>query len=138
MRKFTRSWRREGRPRLRDAGQPLSEYGVLKLNVEAAERAYDTAMERRVVNQIDSRASETNVAILSPAVVPWTPYRPRIMLNLALALASGIMLGVALVALLESQDRRVRCTEDLLSASQLPLLAVLGEEGRPAGLLVLG
>ena len=128
----------EVRTHLSDAGQPLSEYGVLKLNVEAAERAYDTAMERRVVNQIDSRASETNVAILSPAVVPWTPYRPRIMLNLALALASGIMLGVALVALLESQDRRVRCTEDLLSASQLPLLAVLGEEGRPAGLLLLG
>jgi uncharacterized protein involved in exopolysaccharide biosynthesis len=116
-----------------------NEFTVLQLNVDSAERAYDTAMQRHVVSQIDSRASETNIAVLSPAAVPWVAYRPKIALNVALSLVSGILLGAALVTLLETRDRRVRSTEDLLIASQLPLLAVLGdEEQRPAALLLLG
>jgi protein tyrosine kinase modulator len=108
---------------------------VLQHNVESAERAYDTALERYSSSQIDSRASQTNVAILSPAAVPLQAYRPNIPLNLALSLITGLGLGCALVALLERQDPRIRCAEDLMSAVQVPLLAVLGNESRHAGLL---
>jgi len=113
--------------------QPLEQ--VLTRNVESAERAYDTAMQRYVVSQVDSRASQTNVAVLNPAVPPLAAYRPNIPLNLALSLISGIALGGILVVLLEMQDRRVRSAEDLLSMNRLPLLAVLGNDRRPAGLL---
>jgi protein tyrosine kinase modulator len=113
--------------------QPLEQ--VLARNVESAERAYDTAMQRYVVSQVESRASQTNVVVLNPAVPPLAPYRPNIALNLALSLISGIAFGGILVVLLEMQDRRVRTAEDLLSMNRLPLLAVLGEERRPAGLL---
>ena len=108
---------------------------VLQHDVESAERAYDTALQRYFSSQVDSRASETNVAVLSPAAVPLAPYRPNIPLNLALALVTGLALGCALVAWLERQDARVRCAEDLISALQVPLLAVLSSEGRRAGLL---
>ena len=114
--------------------QPLEQ--VLTRNVESAERAYDTAMQRYVVSQVESRASQTNVAVLNPAVAPLAAYRPNIALNLALSLISGIAFGGILVVLLEMQDRRVRTPEDLLSINRrLPLLAVLGDERRPAGLL---
>jgi len=113
--------------------QPLEQ--VLTRNVESAERAYDTAMQRYVVSQVESRASQTNVAVLNPAVPPLKAYRPNIPLNLALSLISGIALGGILVVLLEMQDRRVRSAEDLLSMNRLPLLAVLGDDRRPAGLL---
>jgi uncharacterized protein involved in exopolysaccharide biosynthesis len=113
--------------------QPLEQ--VLARNVESAERAYDTAMQRYVVSQVESRASQTNVVVLNPAVPPLASYRPNIALNLALSLISGIAFGGILVVLLEMQDRRVRTAEDLLSMNRLPLLAVLGEERRPAGLL---
>ena len=113
--------------------QPLEQ--VLTRNVESAERAYDTAMQRYVVSQVESRVSQTNVAVLNPAVPPLASYRPNIALNLALSLISGIAFGGILVVLLEMQDRRVRTAEDLLSMNRLPLLAVLGEERRPAGLL---
>jgi succinoglycan biosynthesis transport protein ExoP len=108
---------------------------VLQHNVESAERAYDTALQRYSSSQVDSRASQTNVTVLSPAAVPLRAYRPNIPLNLALALITGIALGGALVALVERQDARVRCPEDLTAVVQLPLLAVLGNEGRRAGLL---
>jgi uncharacterized protein involved in exopolysaccharide biosynthesis len=108
---------------------------VLQHNVDSAERAYDTALQRYISSQVDSRAIQTNVAVLSPAVVPLQAYRPNIRLNLALALVTGLGLGCGLVALLERLDPRVRCAEDLASAVQLPLLAVLSNEGRRAGLL---
>ena len=108
---------------------------VLQHNVESAERAYDTALQRYFSSQVDSRASETNVAVLSPATVPLTPYRPNIALNMLLALVTGLGLGGALVAWMERQDARVRCAEDLMSAVQAPLLAVLSSEERRAGLL---
>jgi protein tyrosine kinase modulator len=108
---------------------------VLQHNVESVERAYDTALQRFFASQVDSRASQTNVAVLSPAAVPLRAYRPNIPQNLALALITGIALGGALVALLERGDARIRCAEDLTSTVQLPLLAVLNDEGKRAGLL---
>lgn len=108
---------------------------VLQHNVESAERAYDTALQRYFSSQVDSRASQTNVAVLSPAAVPLVPYRPNIPLNLALALVTGLALGCALVAWMERQDARVRSAEDLVSVMQAPLLAVLSTEHRHAGLL---
>jgi uncharacterized protein involved in exopolysaccharide biosynthesis len=108
---------------------------VLQHDVESAERAYDTALQRYFSSQVDSRASQTNVAVLSPAAVPLQAYRPNLRLNLALAVVTGFTLGCALVAFIERQDARVRCVEDLTSAVQVPLLAVLSGEGRRAGLL---
>jgi chain length determinant protein EpsF len=108
-----------------------NELTVLARNVESAQRAYDTAMQRFVVTHVDSRASQANVAILAPAVVPAKPFRPRIALNLVLALVVGAALGIAVVTLLEMADRRVRSRAELAFAGEVPLLAVLG--GRRAG-----
>jgi protein tyrosine kinase modulator len=108
---------------------------VLQHNVDSAERAYDTALQRYISSQVDSRASQTNVSVLSPAAVPLQAYRPDIRLNLALALVTGLGLGCALVALLETLDPRVRSAEDLARAMQLPLLAVLSNDGKRTGLL---
>src|SRR2546421_783036 len=117
-------WPSAGNPRT----QPLEQ--VLTRNVESAERAYDTAMQRYVVSQVESRASQANVAVLNPAVPPLAAYRPHIVLNLALALVSGIALGGILVVLLEMQDRRVRAAEGRVGGRPVPLLAVLSDERR--------
>jgi hypothetical protein len=118
------------------AGPRAPDEAVLLNNAQSAERAYETAMQRYVVSQVDSRASQTNVEVLNPAVAPLKPYRPNIALNIALSLVTGVVLGGILVALLETQDRRVRSPEDLQSASRVPVLAVLGEEGKHARLLL--
>jgi len=56
-------------------------------------------------------------------------------LNIALSLVTGLALGCALVALTERGDARIRSVEDLTSVVELPLLAVLSNDGRSAGLL---
>ena len=123
------------RARLLKLKETRNELTVLKRNVESAGRAYDTAMQRYVVSQVDSRASQTNVTVLNPAVVPSRPSRPRLALNIALSVAVGVLLGLGIVMLMEMRDRRVRADEDLLFAPNLPLLAVLGERAAAERLL---
>jgi chain length determinant protein EpsF len=113
------------RARLLGLKESRNEFTVLRRNVESAERAYDTAMQRSVVSQVDSRASQTNVTVLNPATVPATPYRPRVILNIVLSTAVGILLGLGAVILLEMLDRRVRSEDDLENGSDIPLLGVL-------------
>ena len=100
---------------------------VLRRNVESAERAYDTAMQRYVVSRVDSRASQTNVTVLNPAAVPDAPFRPRLALNLALSVLAGTALGIGLVLMLEMADRRLRSAAELERGWNLPLLAALGD-----------
>jgi polysaccharide biosynthesis transport protein len=121
-----------------DAGDATLVDPVLVHNVESAERAYQTAMQRFQVSQVDSRASQTNVTVLNPAIAPLRAFRPNLMLNVALAVFTGVVLGGILVVLLEMRDPLVRSAEDLLSLGEVPLLAVLGDAGEPSPLLLGG
>ena len=123
------------RARVLDLKENRNELTVLKRNVESAERAYDTAMQRYVVSQVDSRASQTNVTVLNPAVVPRKPSSPRVGLNIALSVVVGMMLGIGIVVLMELFDRRVRSRSDL--ELDVPLLAVINA-WQPAGHRLLG
>jgi chain length determinant protein EpsF len=110
---------------------------LLTRNVETAQRTYDTAMQRYVVSQVESRASQTNVAFLNPAVAPRKPAYPNLVLNIALSVVVGTMLGIGLVILMEIFDRRVRAPSDLDHGPNVPLLAVLNARLR-AGNPLLG
>ena len=123
------------RERVLNLKESRNELTVLRRNVESAERAYDTAMQRSVVSQVDSRANQTNVIVLNPATSPRKHAWPKITLNIALSIVVGTILGVVMVTLLETLDRRVRSRGDL--ELDVPLLAVLNEH-QPAGRRLLG
>jgi succinoglycan biosynthesis transport protein ExoP len=123
------------RARMLSLKESRNEFTVLRRNVESAERAYDTAMQRSVVSQVESRANQTNVTVLNAADVPSKPASPRVTLNIAIALVVGLMLGVGLVLLLELADRRVRSLNDLDNAWDVPLLGELKPWKPSTGLL---
>jgi polysaccharide biosynthesis transport protein len=95
---------------------------VLMRDVDSAKNAYDVAMQRYIVSQVESRASHTNIAMLSAASAPRGPRQPNLLLNLALALVAGTVIGGGLVMLAEVSDRRVRSILDLTEGSDTPLL----------------
>ena len=111
------------RSRILDLKEDRNELTVLRRNAESAERAYDTAMQRFVASQVESRANQTNVSILNEAAPPRRHFRPRTTLNLLVSLVVGAILGTASVLLAELFDRRVRSRRDL--ELDVPLLAVL-------------
>jgi chain length determinant protein EpsF len=124
------------RSRVLDLKEDRNGLTVLRRNVESAERAYDTAMQRFVVSQVDSRAKQTNITVLNPAVAPRVPARPKVFLNIALSMVVGVMLGIGMVLLAERFDRRVRSRSDL-NMAEVPVLAVLNT-WQPAGHRLLG
>jgi chain length determinant protein EpsF len=114
------------RARLLELKEGRNQLAVLTRDVETAQRTYETALQRAVVSQVESRASQTNVALLNPALAPRKPSRPKVVLNIALALAAGTLLGAGLVVLLEMSDRRVHTRGDLIEGTGVALLGELG------------
>ena len=74
---------------------------VLIRDVDTAQKAYEAALQRYLVNKVESGARQTNVTILNPAIEPSMPLRPRMPLNLALGAFVGMLLGFAAVFFLD-------------------------------------
>lgn len=98
---------------------------VLAREVEGAQKLYDQALQRYGQTSMEGHAGQTEIAVLSAAVVPSTPASPRLRLNLVLAVALGSLLGIGLALLREMTDRRVRSAYDLVAVLGAPVLGVL-------------
>jgi receptor protein-tyrosine kinase len=60
-----------------------------------------------------------SVANLAPASLPAAPYSPKLIPDLGLGLAAGLILGIAIALLREAVDRTVRDTDELERISEL-------------------
>jgi uncharacterized protein involved in exopolysaccharide biosynthesis len=117
---------------LRDARAQAS---TLQRDVDTAQRAYEAALQRSIVNRVEGGARQTNVTVLSPALEPSRPAKPNLRLNIALGVIVGFMLGLGAVFLLELLDRRVRSAADLeLDVIDAPVLGTL-KTWEPSALL---
>ncbi|WP_137938319.1 chain length determinant protein EpsF [Chitinivorax sp. B] len=101
------------------------EMGVLTREVENAQRAFDTALQRASQTRMESEANQSNVVLLARAVEPIDPSRPRIALNIALSIFLGGVLGVLCAFLMELFDRRVRSADELATVLDTRVLATL-------------
>lgn len=107
---------------------------VLQRDVETAQKAYEAALARHLVNKVESGARSANVAVLNPATAPLRHSKPKTLLNIVLGFVVGAVLGLGAVFLLELLDRRVRSADDLEEGLDAPLLATL-KPWRPSHLL---
>jgi uncharacterized protein involved in exopolysaccharide biosynthesis len=101
------------------------ELAVMTRDVESAQRAYDAVLARYMTNRIDSRARQTNVSLLTPAIEPLKPAHPKVGLISILSVLIGGLLAGGVVYVLESLDRRVRSRADLESRLAVPSLGRL-------------
>jgi chain length determinant protein EpsF len=104
---------------VRDEGQ------VLVQEVQNAQRAYDAVMARLTQTGLESQTTQSYVNMLSTAEAPAKPSSPKVVLNMALSVVIGLVLGLAAVLLLELIDRRVRAPEDLVAALGLPVIGYM-------------
>lgn len=63
-----------------------------------------------------------NVKVLSDASVPMSPVKPNILLNTAIAMVLGLMIGVAIAFLKVVLDRRIKTEQDVENILELPVL----------------
>ncbi|HYY60625.1 MAG TPA: GNVR domain-containing protein, partial [Burkholderiales bacterium] len=105
---------------------------VLTRDMENAQRAYDTALARAITVKMDSKARQTNLAMVTPALEPLKPAVPKVGLISALSVVVGLLLAAGVVYALEMMDRRVRSRTDLEARLAVPSLGILSR-WTPAG-----
>src|SRR5262249_24274903 len=77
------------RDRLLRQREARSELIALQRNADGAQRTYDAALQRSMINKVESRARGGNATVLNAASDPTKAVRPRLGLNLLLALIVG-------------------------------------------------
>ncbi len=94
-------------------------------DVESAQQAYDRVMQKSIQTLMESEVSQSNIAILNAAIPAHKHSKPRVLLNLILAVFLGTLLGLGAAILVELIDRRVRSPDDISSALSIPVFAVI-------------
>ncbi|MDM7948598.1 chain length determinant protein EpsF [Hydrogenophaga sp.] len=115
--------------RVLELNQRRDQIKVLRGDIETAQRVFDSVSLRASQSNLESQTSQTNIAILNPAVAPTFASGPRVKLNIAIAAFLGGLLGVMLALALEFSNRRVRSSSDLAELRNLVLLGSISPAG---------
>lgn len=107
------------------------ELSVLARDVDNAQRAFDTTSQRFAQTRVEGQAEQSDIAVLNPAKPPIEPSNPKIVLNIALSVVLGAMLGVGFAVLAEVFDRRVRGEVDLVDALDIPVFGAIDWKDTP-------
>ena len=97
-----------------------------QLSATQAQIATET---RRLVQSIkielSGQFSGNNVRIVDPAIVPQFPVLPRKLVNIAVGVIGGALMGLLIVFLLEFLDQTVKSSDDLEKKLSLPFLGLV-------------
>ena len=124
----------ELRAQLLDLQERGSGYLGLARAVADHQQRYDGLLARAQALAAAAGPGTNPIAIVDPAQVPRTPYRPDLRENLTLALALGLLGGIALAAVRESLDDRLRTLDAVQRQVGAPVLAQIPwERAAPPG-----
>lgn len=98
---------------------------VLLRDVETAQRAYEGVSGRVTALSLESQNLQANTRLLSPAVEPYLPSRPKTIVNILGSFVGGLLLGALAAIGLELLDRRVRNPDDMIAMAGVPVIGVL-------------
>ena len=101
------------------------QFELAREEYQANRLLYDGIQERLQEAGILAGLHSTSVHVVEDADTPTFPSQPHKLLNMAGGIGAGILLGGILALILEAMDTNLRTIEDVESALNLPLLAVL-------------
>lgn len=99
------------------------QYQILKREADTNKQLYVGLLEKLKETGVSTSMKATNIRVVDPAYPPQKADRPRILLNLSLALVLGLALGVGLAFLQEHLDNTFKNAEDVERFLQVPALA---------------
>jgi uncharacterized protein involved in exopolysaccharide biosynthesis len=105
--------------------EKLSRLKQLHADVMLRRDLYSKLVARSVDLRQQAAIGDAGLTLMGPATVPAAPSFPNMPLIMFGSLGLGLVLGLLVALLIELLNRRVRGPEDLQSALEVPLLAVV-------------
>ena len=99
--------------------------GVLMEKARSTRELYDILYGKLQEANMDVGSNATNVTIADPARPPGAPWVPKPILFPVIGLLGGLLLGIGLAYLLESQDDTVADSFQVETLSNLPVLGMI-------------
>jgi capsular exopolysaccharide synthesis family protein len=93
--------------------------------VDTNKQLYEGLLQRLKEASVSAGLKASNVRIVDAAVPPVIPVKPRVPLNLALALVLGFGGGIGIAFVQENLDNTFKTSEDVERFVQLPALATI-------------
>jgi receptor protein-tyrosine kinase len=103
----------------------LAHYYMLKQDVDANRRFYETMSQRVNDASVASAIGGSNIRMLGPAQPPARPYTPNLPLNLAIGTVGGLVLAIGCVVLQEQSNSALRVPGEAGMYLTLPELGAI-------------
>jgi len=88
-------------------------------SLEVRERTHASLLTQYEAARLEEAVRANSISVIEEATAPNRPAKPRPLVNLALGLATGLVVGVALAFLLENLDTTLYTTEQIEGATQM-------------------
>jgi polysaccharide biosynthesis transport protein len=108
-----------------ELNQNSIQYNILKRQVDGDKQLFDGLLQRMKEAEVSAGLKSSNIHVVDVAEPPGKPYRPNKPLNLALALATGLILGVGLAFFTEHLDSSLKTPDEIDRYLALPSLGVI-------------
>ena len=101
------------------------QYSIIKHQVDTDKQLYDGLLQRMKEAGVSAGLKSSNIRVIDPATPPASPFSPNKSMNLALALAIGLMGGVGLAFFVEYLDGSIKTPDDVDRYIKLPFLGII-------------
>ncbi len=110
-----------------DAGDKATEYRVLEGEVQTNKRMYELLLARLKEIDVSSTLNVNNISIIDRAEVPERPVKPRLLLNMVLAVMVGLVMGTGLGFFVDYLDTTIKSPQDVKETLQSYFLGGIPE-----------
>ena len=107
-----------------DLNERTTQYRIMDRQVETSNGIYESLLQR--VREIESMVGVTSsdIQIVDPATLPIWPFKPKVKLNLLLAVFVGLFAGIGCAFFLEYFSDKITNPEEISDRFQIPVLGV--------------
>lgn len=115
-----------------EAGRRLARFRKLDADLTASKELYASYLKKHGDVAATSGSGLASVRVVDAARVPTIPYKPRVVMNLALGSALGFLLGLLGILLADQVDSRIQSADEIEVFVGLDVLTVVPRLTRTA------
>lgn len=100
-------------------------YNIYQRDADTNRQLYDALLQRYKEIGVAGGVGVNNISIVDPAEQPHKPSSPKLLVNMAIALLAGLLVGAGIVFVLEQIDEGVSDPAEVAANLDIPLLGTV-------------